>query len=128
MNPAAFRYAKAERETASPERLLVLLFQTAVRNIRTGVALLEAGDGAQGSRVLLKASEIVVELHATLDASKAPELCDQLAGVYRFVCQRLGAAALSRDSRAAREAERAMAPIAEAFEAAVAKLGAEKAR
>jgi flagellar protein FliS len=128
MNAAASRYAKATRETASPERLLVLLFQAAVRDIRTGVAALEAGDAAQGSRALTKASEIVVELHATLDASKAPELCERLAGVYRFVCQRLGAAALSRDVRAAREAERVFVPVAEAFEAAVAKVGAEKAR
>jgi flagellar protein FliS len=128
MNPAASRYAKAARETASPERLLVLLFQTALRNIRAGVAALEAGDRAQGSRTLMKASDIVVELHATLDASKAPELCGQLASVYRFVCQRLIAAAASRDSRPAKEAERVLAPIAGAFETAVAKVSAEAAR
>ncbi len=46
MNAAASRYAKATRETASPERLLVLLFQTAVRDIRAGIAALEAGDAA----------------------------------------------------------------------------------
>jgi flagellar protein FliS len=126
MNPAASRYAKAERETASPERLLVLLFQTALRNIRTGAASLEAGEAVEGARALVRASEIVVELHATLDRSKAPELCDQLGGVYRFVCQRLGVAALSRDARVAREAEQVMAPVAEAFEAAVARLGAPR--
>ena len=38
MNPIARRYAQAQRETASPERLLVLLFQAALRNMRTGAA------------------------------------------------------------------------------------------
>jgi flagellar protein FliS len=123
MNPAARRYAAASRETASPERLLVLLFQTAVRNIRAGAAALEAGDAA-GTRSLVKASDIVVELHATLDTGKAPELCAQLADVYRFVCKKLGDAALSRNPRAARDAERALAPIAEAFETAVARVAA----
>lgn len=128
MNPATSRYAKAARETASPERLLVLLFQAAVRDIRAGATALESGDGPLGSTALVKASEIVVELHASLDASKAPELCEHLASVYRFVCQRLAAAALSRDPRAAREAERALVPIADAFAGAVARIGAEAAR
>ncbi len=122
MNPAAHRYAQSQRETASPERLMVLLFQAALKNIRTGAALLTSGQTAEGARALLKASDIVVELHATLDRAKAPQLCDQLADVYRFVCNRLNAAALSRNVRAAHEAERVFTPIAEAFEAAVASL------
>lgn len=123
MNPAARRYAQAQRETASPERLMVLLFEAAVRNIRSGAAALDAGKAQEATRALTKATDIVVELHATLDRSKAPELCDQLAEVYRFVCQRLGAAALSRDARAAREAERTFTPIAEAFAQAVQAVG-----
>jgi flagellar protein FliS len=126
MNPAARRYAQAQRETASPERLMVLLFEAAVRNIRTGAAALDAGKVPEATRALTRATDIVVELHATLDRSKAPELCDQLAEVYRFVCQRLGAAALSRDARAAREAERTFTPVAEAFAQAVQAIGAAR--
>jgi flagellar protein FliS len=122
MNPITRRYSQAERETASPERLLVLLFQAALRNMRNGAAALEAGRAGEAGRALGKASDIVIELHATLDRTRAPELCDQLAEVYRFVCQRLGAATLSRDARAAHEAERAFAPVADAFEKAVLSL------
>jgi flagellar protein FliS len=128
MIPAARRYAQAQRETASPERLMVLLFEAALRNIRAGATALETGRPSAASPALLKASDIVVELHATLDRSKAPDLCDRLAEVYRFVCLRLSAAALSRDARAAREAERAFAPIAEAFAQAVQSMGGPVAR
>lgn len=128
MNPAASRYAQSQRETASPERLMVLLFQAALKNIRKGAACLTSGQHTEGARSLLKAADIVVELHATLDRSKAPQLCEQLADVYRFVCNRLHAAALSRDARAAQEAERVFAPIAEAFEAAVASLQQQTTR
>ena len=123
MNPAARRYVQAARETASPERLMVLLFQAALRHIRTGASSLEGGRALEGSKSLLKASDIVLELLATLDHSKAPELCASLAAVYRFVSARLTSAALSRDARAAHEAERAFAPVADAFEQAVASLG-----
>lgn len=128
MNPATRRYAQSERETASPERLMVLLFQAALRNMRSGIASLEAGKSTDAYRAFGKASDIVVELHATLDRSKAPELCDQLAEVYRFVSQRLGTAALSRDLRAAREAERVFRPVAEAFDQAVASLATQHGR
>ena len=128
MIPATRRYAQAQRETASPERLMVLLFEAALRNIRSGATALETGRTAEATPALMKASDIVVELHATLDRSKAPELCDRLAEVYRFVCLRLSAAALSRDARAAREAERVFAPIAEAFAQAVQAIGGSTAR
>ena len=128
MNPATRRYAQSERETASPERLMVLLFQAAVRNMRNGTSALEAGRSTDAYRSFGKASDIVVELHATLDRSRAPELCDQLAEIYRFVTQRLGVAVLSRDLQAAREAERVFQPVAEAFDAAVASLAAQRAR
>ena len=124
MNPIARRYAQAQRETASPERLLVLLFQAALRNMRTGAAALAEGKPGEAGRALGKASDIVIELHATLDRSKAPQLCDQLAEVYRFVCQRLGVATLARDATAAHDAERALAPIADAFQKAVESLAA----
>lgn len=128
MNPAARRYAQSQRETASPERLMVLLFEAALRNIRAGATALESGRAAESTQPLMKASDIVVELHATLDRSKAPELCDRLGEVYRFVCLRLSAAALSRDAKAAREAERVFSPIAEAFAQAVQSLGGKAAR
>src|SRR5690242_1615389 len=119
MNPASSRYAAASRETASPERLMVLLFQAALRHLRAGVTALEAGRSADGASSLCKASDIVLELHRALDPSKAPALCEDLGAVYRFVALRLNDAALKRDARPAREAERAFVPIAEAFEKAV---------
>ena len=126
MNPALNRYTQSQRTTASPERLMVLLFQSALKNIRAGAADMTSGKYCEGARALLKACDIVVELHATLDRPKAPQLCDQLGEVYRFVCNRLHTAALSRNARAAREAERAFAPIASAFEEAVASLRQSK--
>jgi len=128
MTAATRRYAQAERETASPERLMVLLFQAALRNMRNGATALETGKLGEAGRVLGRASDIVMELHRTLDRPKAPELCDRLGEVYRFVTRHLGAAVLSRDPRTAREAERVLRPIAEAFETAVASLAAQRKR
>jgi flagellar secretion chaperone FliS len=116
---AVQRYAQSQAETASPERLTVMLFEAALRHMRSGAAALEAGRPGEASGALARAGDIVVELHATLDVARAPELCRQLGEVYRFVCLRLLHGSLRRDPGPVREAERAFAPLAEAFAGAV---------
>jgi flagellar secretion chaperone FliS len=121
------RYAQAQTETASPERLMVLLFEAALRHIRSGAAALEAGRPAEANTSLSRAVDIVVELDATFDMRRQPELGRQLGSIYQFVNQRLLSANLKRDAALAREAERAFAPIADAFAAAVRQVQTEAA-
>jgi flagellar protein FliS len=111
----ARRYAQAAAGTASRERLMVMLFEKALSEIRAGAAALDDGRPVEGRRALGHALDIVTELHATLDATRAPELCDLLGQIYVFVCGRLGEACLRGDAALAREAERAFAPIAHGF-------------
>jgi len=119
----ANRYAQAQAETASPERLMVLLFEAALKHMRTAAVALEQGRPADAHRSLSRAGEIVAQLHASLDHTRSPGLCDRLAELYRFVCGRLLDASTGNDPRLAREAERVFAPIAEGFAQAVASLG-----
>lgn len=116
------RYAQAQNETASPERTLVLLFEAALRHMRTGAAALEAGQQAEANISLGKAADIVSELDATFDRPRYPELADNLAVVYGFVCQRLLAATTTRDPKLVLEAERVLGPVADAFSVAVKQL------
>ncbi len=123
MNPIR-RYASAQNETASPERLMVLLFQAALRHMRSGVAALEGGQPAQANAALSKATDIVVQLHASFDTARDPELAKNLGLVYEFVCQRLISANLKRDAKLAREAERVFLPVADAFASAAVQAAA----
>jgi len=120
----ARRYTQAQAETATPERLMVLLFEAALRNMRAGAAALDEGRASEAGACLQKAGDIVAELHASLDKARAPQLADQLAEIYRFVCARILDASAGRSSAPLREAERALAPIAEGFAGAVQAIGA----
>lgn len=119
---AARRYAAVQNTTASKERLMVNLFQTALRHIRSGGRDLELKKVSPGSRSLDKAAQIVGYLHGTLNREAAPQLADNLAEIYTFTAARLCRAIATGNPRDAREAERAFAPIAEGFSEAVAKL------
>jgi flagellar protein FliS len=116
------QYAKMQNETASKERLMVLLFEAALRHMRQATAALESGRSREAGPSLAKAGDIVAELLATLDHSRAPQLCRQLSDLYIFVADRLINAGGSRNPAAVREAERVFAPIAEAFSSAVTSL------
>jgi len=122
---AARAYARTQNETASRERLMVLLFEAALRHIRAGAAALEASDRAGAVTPLTKAGDIVAELSASLDMSRAPELGQVLKDTYLFVSGRLIRAASSGHAESAREAERVFAPIVEAFATVVAQAGAQ---
>jgi flagellar protein FliS len=115
----ASRYERTRNETASRERLMVLLFETALRHIRAGATALETGREAEAAAPLCKATDIVAHLEATFDRARLPALADSLGAVYRFTCQRLIAAIATRDPVPAREAEVAFCPIVEAFALAV---------
>lgn len=116
---AVKRYANTRNETASKERLMVLLFETALRHMRVAATALESGRLLESNEPLAKAGDIVAELMATLDHSRAPQLCAQLTDLYMFVADRLIAAAATRTAKPVREAERVFFPIADAFATAV---------
>ncbi len=120
MNAAA-RYSRTQAETADPERIMLLLFEGALARIRRGISEMESGAQREAGDSLDKASEIVLQLRASLDHERAPELCEQLSGLYVYVTTRLTRAIASRDPAFAREAEEALAPIADAFSQAVAQ-------
>ena len=124
MNPIN-RYAQTQNATASKERLMILLFEAALRHIRSGAQALEARRFDDSLVPLTKASDIVMELNRTLDHSKAPQLSAALKELYGFINGRLVSAAIGLDAKAAREAERVFAPLVEGFQGAVTKLQAE---
>ena len=126
MNAALRRYTQTQTETASPERTMVLLFEAALRHIRVGSGSLEAGKRTEAADAFARAGEIVMGLHGALDHARAPQLCEQLAGLYIFVATRLVKAGASADLLAAREAERTLTPIVEAFQTAVAQQAAAR--
>jgi flagellar secretion chaperone FliS len=126
MNPTR-RYTQAQSTTASPERLMVLLFEAALRHMRTGASALDVGRQADANRALAQASDIVTELASTFDAARHPALGAQLKQVYGFVLERLLLANARRDAVLAREAERVFAPVADGFTRAVQQLQSERA-
>jgi len=121
----ASRYVTVKNATASKERLMVNLFETALRHMRVGMKHLESNDRKAANVLLDKASQIVAYLHGTLNREAAPAMVDSLAELYTFTMARLMRAIITGKVTDVREAERAFAPVVEGFQKAVAAMSAQ---
>jgi len=113
-------YTNANVSTASAPRIMMTLFETALRHMRTGRAAYANGDYRTGGDAAERAASVVLGLQATLKHDIAPSLCEQLDAVYGFVVARLTLAIGTMSAQYMEEAERVFLPIVEAFDQAVA--------
>lgn len=123
----ASAYKNVQASTASKERLMALLFEAALRHMRVGRTALERKDRAAFFTAMEKSAAIVIELQTSLKPEHAPKLCEQLKEIYGFVIGRLTMAAVNSSARYVTEAERAFAPVAEAFIQVAAQVQAQGA-
>jgi flagellar protein FliS len=134
MNPhlnasaAAARYKKVAVKTCSPQQLLVMLFDGAIRFIGEAEAALGAKDHARAGERIGKAHAIIEELAATLDPMHAPELCANLLGIYTYAMGRLLEANLHQDPARLTEVAGLLAPLREAFATAATMAAAAETR
>ena len=103
MNPYARPNAYRENSilTASPEQLVVMLYDGAGRFLRQAEGSMIDGSWLQASEKLSRAEAIIDELLATLDMD-AGEVADRLQSIYVFCKTRLIEARIERDRRSRR--------------------------
>ncbi|GAB6173399.1 flagellar export chaperone FliS [Paradesulfitobacterium aromaticivorans] len=76
-------YRQRAVETASPAKLLIMLYDGAIRFLQQGKAALEAGDFEKANAHLLKVQDILSELIVSLDLSQG-EIAENLYQLYDF--------------------------------------------
>ena len=81
----ASRYREMEVLSASPGRLVVLLYDHLLVQLRRAKLAMEQGDVARRAAALERASSAVQELMVTLDHEKGGEIARQLSGIYGFL-------------------------------------------
>src|SRR6478735_5111671 len=89
--------------TASPARLLVMLFERLVLDAERGQVALLAGSREEANQQLVHAQAIVTELQSTLDVDAMPAGPELLA-LYDYLQRLLVKANVSQDTVAAAEA------------------------
>jgi len=91
---AAHAYANVGLETgvvaATPQRLIIMLYEGAELAVRMAIKHIKEGDIARKSAAITKASTIILEgLRAALDPQQGGEIAQQLDALYDYMTKRL---------------------------------------
>ncbi|HTT37449.1 MAG TPA: flagellar export chaperone FliS [Burkholderiales bacterium] len=121
-NRAVTAYSALEIETgvagASPLRLVVMLYDGALKAIYTAKVAMERGEIAAKGSAISKAIAIIDEgLRPALDLDAGGELAANLMALYQYITGRLLFANLKNDKASLDEAARLLSELRSAWEA-----------
>jgi flagellar protein FliS len=120
------RYMGDTVATASPQQLLVMLYDRLALDLERAEQALVDKDRTSAHRELMHAQEIVIELRASLNV----EVWDggpRLAALYAWLLGELIQANLKGDVRRVRDCRKVVEPLRDAWRAAAASLAAKTA-
>ena len=116
------RYLADSINTASPGKLLVMLYDRLVFDLAQGEEALRADDRERAAERLMHAQEIVLELRTTLDLD-AWEGAAGLANLYGFLITELIGANIRRDADRVASCRKLVEPLRDAWREAAAQAG-----
>jgi flagellar protein FliS len=108
------RYVGTSVDTASPARLVTMLYDRLLRDLTTAEAALSGSDLEDANDALIHAQEIVWELAAGLDPTRwsgGPAL----AALYQFILDELVAANVKKDASKVISVRGLVEPLADAW-------------
>ena len=111
-------YREMEIQSASPERLVVIVFEQLVVNLERARIAMDRNDVELRVTSLRRARGLVGELLATLDFEKGGPLANQLADLYQFMLYELVDIGQRKDVATLRKLVNIATSLRDAFTAA----------
>ena len=96
-------YHETAVSTQSRGRLIVMLYDGAIRFLRQAIADIECCDYAAKGTHIGKAQDIIFELNSVLDTEQGGQVAQNLRGLYNFMHRHLTEANFRKDPRMIRE-------------------------
>ncbi|RAK04923.1 flagellar protein FliS [Halanaerobium saccharolyticum] len=96
---SADQYKQMQIKTASPGKLLLMLYQGAVKFMKLAKNNIKEGKIEESHKNIIKAQNIILELQGTLDKEQGGEIAVQLESLYDFIYRELIQANLNKNTR-----------------------------
>lgn len=106
-------YKETSVKTASGGKMIIMLYDEAVRQIDKATKLLDSGSRKYDeiSNSIIKAQDIVTELTVSLDFEQGGEIATSLYGLYRFFNNQLMDGNVNKDSAPLKDVRRLMSEL-----------------
>ncbi len=99
MNPYLNQYQNNQVSTASPEQILIMLYDGAIRFANQAAEAIAERDVEKRNLYINKTMAIISEFNATLDHEIGGEIAANLADLYDFMLRELTRANLKNDAQ-----------------------------
>jgi flagellar secretion chaperone FliS len=96
-------YKDTAVSTQNKGRLIVMLYDGAIKFLNLAIKDLEANNFIEKGRYIVKAQDIINELNAVLDMEAGGEIAINLRNLYLFMNRQLTEANIQKDPRMIRE-------------------------
>ena len=79
------QYRKTSVHTASKEKILLMLYQSAIKNCKKAIEAIENNEIAKKGEYISKLQDIVMELNNSLDFKADEKIATELSSLYDYV-------------------------------------------
>jgi flagellar protein FliS len=108
-------YKETTVTTQNKGRLIVMLYEGAIKFMYLAIDELEAGNYEAKSRYLIKAQNVISELNAVLDMEKGGQIAANLRSLYNFMSNSLARANTKQDPELIRQVIKLAEELNESF-------------
>ncbi|HKJ68280.1 MAG TPA: flagellar export chaperone FliS [bacterium] len=112
-------YKKQEIRTASPGKLIVMLYDGAIKQIDIAKDAYEAQDYEGKVQAISRCRDIILELIGALDFEKGGKIAETLQALYVYILNRLKAADMERNHQALIESRTILVDLRGAWDSIV---------
>ena len=112
-------YVETQVATATPEKLLIMLYNGALQRCLAARRAMTEGNREAVHHSLVKAQAIVTEMSASLDLERGGELAEGLERIYDYIYRTLVQANLSQDAHPVEECENLLQVLLESWQEAL---------
>jgi len=109
------KYQTQQVMTASPARLVCMLYDRAILSLKEAVAAIQAGEIEARWRANKRAADIIAHMWTTLDTERGGEIAANLADLFKYMLSRLPEIDFNNDPAPALEVIRLLEPLRESW-------------
>jgi flagellar protein FliS len=115
-------YQRAQVESASPEKLILMLYDGAIRKLSQAEVRFEQGDEETFLVETTKVQKIVSELAGALDHEQGGEVSQNLARLYEYMVRQLSLAQVRKETKLLLEIRTLLEELREGWRGAIEKM------
>ena len=119
MNPYLKQYQQSQIQTASPEKIIIMLYDGAIQFLNKALKAIENNDIQESHNNIIGAQRIISEFMNTLDVEAGGDVCRNLYSLYEYMHYRLVQANIQKNKNMIEEVLHHLKELKETWEQAI---------